>query len=66
MKKETAVEFLISKLGISETTHSLLFKNALQLEKQQIADAYESGQKETANGYYIKLGEQFYNRNYSN
>ena len=64
MKQKTAVEFLISKLGISEITHSLLFKNALQMEKQQITDAYESGQNETANGYYIRLGEQFYNRNY--
>lgn len=38
----------------------------IELEKQQIIDAFEAGQKETANGYFIKSGEQYYNQNFKN
>mgnify|MGYP007034156270 CR=1 FL=1 len=38
---QTAVEFLISKLGISKITHNKLFEEALQMEKKQIIDAYK-------------------------
>ena len=62
MKKQTAVEWLIKEFNLESFEHTI--HHALELEKQQIADAYESGQNETANGYYIRLGEQFYNRNY--
>ena len=37
---QTAVEFLISKLGIPKITHNKLFEEALQMEKKQIIDAY--------------------------
>ena len=63
--KQTAVEWLIEQL--EERGHIIpdhIEVNSLEMEKQQIADAYESGQNETANGYYIRLGEQFYNKNY--
>lgn len=66
MTKQTAVQWLIEKLNQPQYPEDIpkFINNALELEKQQIADAYESGQQETANGYYIRLGEQFYNRNY--
>ena len=66
MKQKTAVQWLIDKLNQPQYPEDIpkFINNALELEKQQIADAYESGQNETANGYYIRLGEQFYNRNY--
>lgn len=68
MKQKTAVQWLIDKLNQPQYPEDIpkFINNALELEKQQIADAYESGQNETANGYYIRLGEQFYNRNYNN
>ena len=68
MKQQTAVQWLIDKLNQPQYPEDIpkFINNALELEKQQIADAYESGQNETANGYYIRLGEQFYNKNYSN
>jgi hypothetical protein len=87
----TSIEWLISKLGISETTHKKLFEQAKEmhkqeirdacgmalskllyqqaiekqssdeLRKQEIIDAYEQGQKDTAMGFYIKSGETYYN-----
>ena len=45
----------------------LLYQQAIEkqssdeLRKQQIIDAYEEGQKNTANGFYIKSGESYYN-----
>ena len=70
MKQQTAVEWLINQLhkkqygDYPELSYNKMFDQAKEMEKQQIADAYESGQNETANGYYIRLGEQFYNKNY--
>lgn len=43
MKQQTAVEFLIHKLGISKITHMKLFIEALEMEKQQIIDANSNG-----------------------
>jgi hypothetical protein len=34
------------------------------LEKEQIVNAFESGQQETANGFYTRLGEKYFNKNY--
>jgi hypothetical protein len=45
----------------------LLYQQAIEkqssdeLHKQQIINAYEQGQKNTANGFYIKSGEKYYN-----
>jgi hypothetical protein len=55
--KQTAVEFLISKLnpyGLSES-QTLVFEQAKEMEKQQIIDAYRSGkinQLENSELYY--------------
>ena len=44
----------------------LLYQQAIEkqssdeLHKQQIIDAYEQGQKDTALGFYIKSGENYY------
>ena len=55
---QTAVEFLISKLGIPKITHNKLFEEALQMEKQQILDAW--------NDVYghIRDAEEYYNETY--
>lgn len=37
-------------------------QSLLEREKQLIIDAYEQGQKDTANGFYIKSGEAYYNK----
>jgi len=45
----------------------LLYQQAIEkqssdeLRKQQIIDAYEEGQKDTAMGFYVKSGETYYN-----
>jgi hypothetical protein len=36
----TSIEWLISKLGISEITHKKLFEQAKKIHKQEIIDAY--------------------------
>jgi len=36
----TSIEWLISKLGISEITHKKLFEQAKEMHKQEILNAY--------------------------
>lgn len=42
-----------------------LLNTYVEKEKQQIIDAFEDGQKDTANGFYIKNGNKHYKVNYS-
>ena len=34
---------------------------SIEMHKQEIIDAYEEGQKDTAMGFYVKSGETYYN-----
>ena len=60
---QTAVEFLISKLGISKITHNKLFEEALQMEKKQIIDAHSNGYKNLILGD-DKVSEQYFAKTY--
>jgi len=61
-KKQTAVEWLESQinLGLSERGLISAIKEARQMEKEQIIDAYEQGDK-----YKLNFsGEQYYKETY--
>ena len=62
MSKQTSVEWLESQinLGLSERGLISAFKEAKQMEKEQIIDAYEQGDK-----YKLNFsGEQYHNETY--
>ena len=64
MTKQTAVEFLIEQInpyGLS--THEEAFKIALEMEKQQIIDAFEQGEY-TGRGFEDVTSEEYYNINF--
>lgn len=64
---DLCVEFMVTenydKEEFIEKYHQII-KECLVLEKQQIIDAYEDGQKESANGFYNKLGIKYYNQKF--
>jgi hypothetical protein len=81
MRNKTAVELCcinISQLCVdflqNENYDKMEFLNkynqivseSFVIEKQQIIDAFESGQRDSANGFYNKLGVQYYNKNFNN
>ena len=65
LAKEMHKQEIIDACGMALS--KLLYQQAIEkqssdeLRKQQIIDAYEEGQKNTANGFYIKSGESYYN-----
>lgn len=70
----TAVNYLIKSLDLinwieddgQPHTQLKMLDEAQNLEKQQIIDAFEAGQQDTANGYYIKHGRLYYHEQYPN
>ena len=58
-----SIEWLISKLGISETTHKKLFEQAKEMHKQEIIDAYDEGQ-EYEYQYHINNAPKFDSETY--
>jgi len=68
MSKQTAVEWLESQinLGLSERGLISAFKEAKQMEKEQIVDAYtECWMNDGGNGFHkVKEAEQYYNETY--
>lgn len=68
----TAVNYLIKSLDLINWIEDdgqpheqlKLLDQAIELEKEQIIKAFESGQKDTANGFYIKNGERYYDELY--
>jgi len=68
----TAVDYLIKSLDLinwieddgQPHTQLKMLNDAQKLEKQQIIDAFEAGQQDTANGYYIKHGRLYYHEKY--
>jgi hypothetical protein len=68
----TAVNYLIKSLDLINwiedegQAHEQLkiLDQALEIEKEQIIKSFEFGQKDTANGYYIKNGERYYDELY--
>jgi hypothetical protein len=66
MKKQTAVEWIVSKLSITfQTMYSEEIEQAKAMEKEQIVDACNS-QRNDYRGMptYNKSGEQYYNETY--
>lgn len=60
--KQTAVEWLIEKWSNQGTLHSSDISQAKEIEKQQIIEAYESGNYE--NGMGISEPEQYYDETF--
>jgi hypothetical protein len=63
MAKQTAVEFLVDKWLRQGTLCSSDCKQALELEKQQIIDAFEQGDY-TGRGFEDVTSEEYYNINF--
>jgi hypothetical protein len=63
MAKQTAVEFLVDKWLRQGTLYSSDCKQALELEKQQIIDAFEQGDY-TGRGFEDVTSEEYYNINF--
>ena len=70
--KQTAVEWLEEEIekryGLTPTS-ILLFRDAKQMEKQQIIDAHGNKEKKSGgitNYTYILTGEEYYNENFKN
>jgi hypothetical protein len=64
MEKQTAVQWLIEQInpyGLS--VHQDAFKTALEMEKQQIIDAFEQGEY-TGRGFEDVTSEEYYNINF--
>jgi len=68
MSKQTAVEWfndeIIIHLNFDQRLYLKdIFKQAKEMEKEQIKDAFDEG---NPNGFIIKCGEQYYNETYKN
>lgn len=69
--KKTAVEWLLNEWQTLETTlPNSLIEKVLEMEKQQIIDAYRDGrsdQQSARNGkFYSRMAEQYYNETFNN
>jgi hypothetical protein len=68
MKKQTAVEFLVDKWSRQGTLYSSDCKQALEMEKQQIINAYDLGSLSDMQypnpKTLIENGEQYYNETF--
>jgi len=73
--KQTAVEFLGHELNVKlfyDISPELweqvneIFKQAKEMEKQQIIDAFNLGQQKEAKQEFWTKGEQYYNETFKN
>ena len=66
MSKQTAVEFLEDNYLLIKKNRNEYFKQAKEMEKQQIITAWENGNHtEMRGGKYLKLtAEQYYNETF--
>jgi hypothetical protein len=66
--KQTAVEWLLenlpSLLQDDSGHYQKLFQQALAMEKEQIVDAFDSGQMEEAKQEFWTKGYKYYNETY--
>jgi hypothetical protein len=56
----TSIEWLISKLGISEITHKKLFEQAKEMHKQEIIKVNRDGVDMAVDKKPFIMGEQYY------
>jgi hypothetical protein len=73
MSKQTAVQFLIEKIDFDANVRCFskdewkeIFEQAMQMEKEQIVDAYtECWMNDGGNGFHkVKEAESYYNETY--
>ena len=62
MSKQTAVEWVIEQY-INKNRGFEVFMKAIQMEKEQIIEAFEDGNE---HGFICKTGEEYYNETYKN
>jgi len=62
MKKQTAVEWVIEQY-INKNRGLEVFMKAIQMEKEQITDAFDTGRRK---GDWIFDGEKYYEETYKN
>jgi hypothetical protein len=60
MSKQTAVEWVIEQY-INKNRGLEVFMKAIQMEKEQIMEAFEDGNEQ---GFICKTGEEYYNETY--
>jgi hypothetical protein len=60
MNKQTAVEWVIEQY-INKNRGLEVFMKAIQMEKEQITEAFEDGNEQ---GFICKTGEEYYNETY--
>jgi hypothetical protein len=70
MKKQTAVEWLMEQIlpTISITLEDVCIKElteiAIEMEKQQIEDAYEDGETDEYDPFDFNSGQKYYNETF--
>ena len=65
--KQTAVEWLLEELNDNGFSHldlaTDIIKQAKEMEKEQIKDAFDEG---NPNGFIMKCGKEYYNETFKN
>jgi hypothetical protein len=61
---KTAVEWFYEQINGMFYIHEDIYKQAKEMEKEQIMDAYENGVKETNSRCEYEDAEQYYNEQY--
>lgn len=64
MSKQTAVEWLQKQLNINGKLSVIDFYQALQMEKEQIIEAYRKGVEEDVYVNALKTGTQYFNETF--
>ena len=66
MEKQTAVEWLIEQIRNEKYIEDIDFKQAKEMEKQQIIDAFNEDNSEFQDWKSVSLsGEQYYNETFN-
>ena len=64
MEQKTAVEYLLEKMGLEQLIFPKeIIEKALEMEKQQIIDAFEQGDY-TGRGFEDLTSEEYYHINF--
>ena len=67
MEKQTATEWLFERIWVTPKDRldwNALLKQAIEMEKQQIIDAYETAMETDIYNEPLKVGKQYYNETY--
>jgi hypothetical protein len=67
MEKQTATEWLFERIWVTpkdKLDWNALLKQAMEMEKQQIIDAYETAMETDIYNEPLKVGKQYYNETY--